>query len=133
MEQLDIDIYDDSFDVDEEFSNNTGGAKTGGGSKLDPNALMTALGGVATMVGSFGAGKRAKEQGKADAKNYASQLALAKEQNKALATQTEMMRIGASQTPPPPQGMSTGAKIGIAVGGIIFLVGGYLLYKRSRG
>ena len=127
MEYVDIEIDDDSFDVSEEFSN-----KDGKGGNLDPNALMTALGGVATMVGSFGAGKRAKEQAKADQKMYASQLALAKEQNKALALQTDAMRLGQMQTPPPKQGLSTMAKVGIGVGALITAVGIFVLVKKYR-
>ena len=140
MEYIDIEIDDNSFDVNDEFSNCCGTTSNfsnveGKKRNFDPNALMTAIGGIGTMVSAFGQGKRNKAQAQADQKNYASQLALAKENNKALATQTEMMRIGASSTPPPPpsKGMSTGVKVGIGVGVLLLGVGGFFLVKKMKG
>lgn len=47
---------------------------------------------------------------------------------------TQMQQQMPVYTPPPqPQGMSTTAKVGIALGIIALGVGGYFLYKRSKG
>lgn len=46
---------------------------------------------------------------------------------------TQQQTMPVYTPPPPPRGMSTTAKVGIALGIVALGVGGYFLYKRSKG
>jgi hypothetical protein len=133
---------ENTFDV---WSSNEGATTTTNtNEKLDPEAIA----GLVTTVATVGSQLVAnRDETKRDLKNRCGRRPLLRknraEYDRCKEEFYKEMQGGGSfkstmpqqpivVAPPPPQGMSTTAKIGIALGIVALGVGGYFLWKRSK-
>lgn len=141
---------ENTFDVmsgtDAGVTGGTGGTGGDGKTKLDPEAvagLVTAVGGVAS---TFLANR---DSSKGDLRNRCGRRPLFRKNRGeydrckeeyfkelqgggSFKSGMQQQQLPVYTPPPPPQGMSTTAKVGIALGIVALGVGGYFLWKRSK-